>query len=176
MLDPQGRRIFELRAGSQFIIVVEAVRGASGSDVGKSLIPFGMSNRPDLQIQAARPLGNGSLAVCDIGMPPQGGGIPAINPPSFAPASEMISNALNDFACRFEAHSRNEPCTINGPERLPALIVATTDTQFCDAVSQTEVFPPGDTLVTAAVRDLSGQLGPTAQMIVRIASPTPTPP
>lgn len=167
-LDLEGRQIFELRNGSQFIIVVEASNGLSGAVPADSLVPTGTSGRPDLQIQATRPLGNGSSTVCDIGTPPAGGGIPAINPPSFDPLDSSITDALNDFACRFEARDRTAPCTILDARRVSGLIVSDAKVQFCDQVSNTEVFPSGDTVVTAKVRDAGGQLGPAKQMIVRI--------
>ncbi|HYD48090.1 MAG TPA: hypothetical protein VEB21_07080 [Terriglobales bacterium] len=165
--DDQGRRVYDLNNGSQFILVVEAAEGVSGAAVGESLLPLPPDNRPDLQVQSNRPLGNGSMAVCDVGAPPQGGGIPAVDPPSYGPAS-AISDALNDFACRFEVRERAEACTIKTIQRVPMVISPQAEVQYCNQVAATAAFPPGDTVLTAKVRDSSGQLGPAAQIVVRI--------
>jgi hypothetical protein len=174
VFDPQGRRIFETRTG-QFLIVVEGSSGLSGLVPGESLQPVPPTNRTDLQIQNHRPMGNGSLQVCDTGPPATGGGgIPGVNPPSFAQTS-AITAALNDFACRFEAFSSGTPCTQTDATGQAKTIHPQTTRQFCDNVSATEVFGPGEHIMSVRLRDVGGNVGPTAQIIVRVATPTPLP-
>jgi hypothetical protein len=158
------------------VIVIEGMPGTSGRPPGSSLLPLPPDNRPDLQVQVNRALGNGSLAVCDTGPASAGGGgVPAINPPSFAP-TQFITNAINDLACRFDPSvSAAAPCTILDPSREPRLIVPNAAVQFCDFVAATTAFPPGETLISAQLRDVDGNVGPTRQIVVRVATPTPPP-
>jgi len=174
--DVQGRRVYEVKNG-QFIIVVEGAAGASLAAPGKSLQPVAPSNRPDLQIQNTRDMGNGSSQVCDTGPASSGGGgIPGINPASFAPGNPTISDALNDFACRFDPFvSASSPCTIKDPGREPKTIMTDATAQFCDVVTTTAEFPTGESVVTVKLRDVIGNLGPTAEIVVRVATLAPTP-
>ncbi len=171
------------RAG---MIVVEGYpRPGSTSPVGTDLNPIPNSaDRPDLQIEGDMAIGNGSTTVCDQGPPPVGGGVPAIPTPSFADGDQTITDTLQDFACRFAIHATSDgACTMDAhgtksfvtsslvsPSPTPKGIV-----QFCKQADTTETFPPGDTLLTVRLRDQAGQLGPTAQIIVRVVVPTPTP-
>ena len=169
--DEQGRRLFTA-TGGRVLLVVEARPGTSGRPVGTTLLVDPTVQRPHLQIQNNRNMGNGSTAVCDIG--PTGGGIPGINPPDFGPG-QFISNALADFACRFEYHPPASPCTLNsnGIEAMLGPVAPTA--QFCNQVASTEAFPQGDSVVTAQVVDTAGNIGPTAQIVVRVVTPTPAP-
>ncbi len=167
-VDPFGRKIYARPQPRNFTLVVEAGRAPNGADVGTSVFdPFG---RPDLQIQANRPLGNGSRAVCDQ-QAPDLGGVPAIDPPNYDPDSQVISDALNDFACRFRAHARTSegPCTLDalGNERF---LDNRTTVQFCfePPVGLETAFPPGDTVLTVRVRDVHGVLGDPVQIVVRV--------
>ena len=84
------------------------------------------------------------------------------------------SDALNDFACRFDPQaSAATPCTILDASRDPHLINQSATVQFCDFVGKTAVFPPGDSILSVTLRDLAGNTGPTAQIVVRVATPTP---
>ena len=169
--DPQGRRIF-LATGGRFLLVVEAKPGRSGAKVGSALQVDPSAQRPDLQIENTRNMGAGSTAVCDLGS--GGGGIPGINPVDFGP-SQVVSNALADFACRFEFHLPASPCTLDS-NGLNATIGSVAPTaQFCDQVSAAAAFPEGDSLLTVQLADIGGNLGPTAQIIVRRVTPTPLP-
>ena len=114
------------------------------------------------------------------GGPPNGigGGIPAINPPAFD-LSESSIDAVNDFACRFRdgagnpiARTRAEACVlfVNGDY---GFVGTETTTQFCGAVDGVMVFPAGDTLLTARLRDVNGNVGPHAQLIVRVEATQP---
>jgi hypothetical protein len=158
----------------EFMLVVEAAPGLNGVLVANTLGPAPPDGRPDLQIQNTVDIGNGSFAVCDKGPPSQGGGgVPGVPTPRFDPDDEFITDTLLDFACRFTAFTPAAPCTIMGGGKDPKLIDPNATAQFCNILSPTTAFPPGDSLVTVAVRDISKQLGPTAQIIVRVETPTP---
>jgi hypothetical protein len=167
---PEGVPIYERPFGFGFSIVVEAARGVSNKPVADSA--FNEYGRPDLQIQVTRPLGNGSTIVCDA-LPPDAGGVPAINPPSFGD-SQIITDRLNDLACRFvdgkgnpEGRQCSEGC-VKFESGDQGCVDRKTSIQFCTLVSRTIEFPPGDTLVTVRVLDALGNPGPPAQIVMRI--------
>jgi hypothetical protein len=173
-----------VNAGAQFVIVVEAAPGLSGVAPGKSLTPVPPTNRSDLQIQSDHDMGdNPSTTVCDKGPASQGGGgIPKVFPISFAENDPQITDALNDFACRFSVFNfgfggnATGPCTKIDATQDPALVTRNapiSTVQYCDQVATTAEFPPGDSIVTAKVRDENGNLGPTKQIVVRVATPKP---
>jgi len=173
MLDGQGRRIYSATSG-QFIIVVEGRPGASGQEVGRGTDELGIDGRPDIQVQSTRNIGNGSQRVCDLGPASQGGGgVPGIAPPSFDPSDPMITDALADFGCRFQQLAPSMPCTLTDASGEAKLINAAASTQFCSFGAATTLFPPGDTILSARLRDRAGFVGPTAQIVVRVATPTP---
>lgn len=147
--------------------MLEATRGSSNKPPGTTLIPADPTQRPSLQILSANNLGNGSVAVCDTGAPPQGGGVPGVNPPDFR-AGQSITDALVDMSCRFSWHATSSvACTLN---RLGdfAFLSSKTQMQYCFDVPLTVVFPAGDTLVAGQVLDTSGNIGPRAEIIVRV--------
>jgi hypothetical protein len=170
--DPSsGVPIFDRPFGFGFSILIEARPGSSGRPVARS--SFNEFGRPDLQIQATRSLGNGSPAVCDV-LPPDPGGVPGINPPSFGD-SQVVSDRLNDLGCRFVDGAGN-PTGRNCSEGCVRFesgefgcVETTATTQFCGLVARTIEFPLGETLITVRVRDTQGNLGRPAQLIVRIA-------
>jgi hypothetical protein len=173
--DSEGRQIFETKSG-QFILVVEGRPGISGSRVGGVILPSGPGALPSIQIQNTLPLGNGSDTVCDTGPPSSGGGgVPAIDPPSFDTEVPMIEDAVVDFGCRFQVFSPSSACTIVDSTRDPETVSPLATTQFCDIVAATAIFPPGDNLLSARLADVEGRTGPTQQIVVRVATPTPTP-
>ncbi|MBI3784650.1 MAG: hypothetical protein HY270_14755 [Deltaproteobacteria bacterium] len=174
--DGLGRRIFTTASG-QFVLVVEGVAGASARAPGTSLQPSSSDNRPDLWIESTRPLGNGSTQVCDTGPPSAGGGgVPAVSPPSFSSGIQSVTDALNDFACRFDPSvGAAAPCTVLDSTREPRLINSSASVQFCDFVATTATFPLGDSVVSVALRDVAGNIGPTAQVVVHVVTPTPKP-
>jgi len=174
-MDPQGIPIYSPLYGAGFIIVVEAKPGRSGASPGtKSLNsdPSDPTARPDIQIEANRNLGNGSAAVCDIGpLPNPLGGIPGFDPPSFDPTSQMVADALNDFGCRFAAHTASDPCTLSDSGN-PKLVAPDTAVQFCSAsvVGHESEFQQGDTLLTVQWRDNAAvpNLSLPSRIIVRV--------
>ena len=172
-VDGDGRQVFD-SPGGQFIIVVEGRIGASGQSVGVALEAVPPDGRPDLQIQATVPQGNGSRQVCDVGSPPFGGGVPGIVPPRFD-SEPLVTDALRDLACRFEVFPRGSPCTIVDPSGQSGFIGSNSTVQFCDIIAATALFPPGEALITARLRDVGGETGPERQIIVRVATPTATP-
>ena len=42
--------------------------------------------------------------------------------------------------------------------------------QFCGFIPQILTFPPGDTVVTVRLRDVAGNVGAPAQLVIRIGS------
>jgi hypothetical protein len=194
-----GAPIFVSSTGFGFSLVVEGKAGPSGSLVGLSAYaPVVCSDTepgaapvagaaaqgpepvlPDLQVQVTRPLGNGSTAVCDAsGSNP--GGVPAIDPPSFLETPETIG-ALNDLGCRF-VNGDGLPCS--RPARYGCVLFTTGElgyarsdstAQFCGFMNTTLQFPPGDTLVTARLRDRAGNVGAPARLVVRVGSVFDTP-
>jgi len=173
--DPEGRPVYTRPVGSGFVIVVEAREGANGAAIGRASFefdPFDPGARPDLQIQANRDLGDGSAEVCDNGAD-RFGGVPGIDPPSFAETPE-IAAALNDFGCRFIDGSGqtlgrlpDEAC-VKFPDGEFRFVDPLSTVEFCATISRPLAFPPGDTIVTARVRDASGVAGPARQIVVRV--------
>jgi hypothetical protein len=171
--DAQGNPVYTLGPGVQagFFIVVEAEAGTSG--LLPSVQPTNnLVGLPNLQIEANRDLGNGSAAVCDNGPLPDNplGGVPGINPPRF---DASVSDALNDFACRFDvgATSSNAACTIPNPDSGAfGFVNANSAIQFCtqQAVPFKMAFQSGDTLLTVRLQDTSGNVGVPRQVVVRV--------
>jgi len=177
-LDDMGRRIFSVNSGSQFVLVIEALPGLSLANPAKSLTPVPPSNRSDLQIESNRSLGdNPTTAVCDKGPASQGGGgIPGIDPPSFDENSQVITDTLNDFACRFQVFTASAPCTKVDATQDAMLLTPgapISTIQYCDLVSTVAAFPPGDSIVTVRARDENGNTGPSKQIVIRVPAPAP---
>src|SRR5574337_60878 len=162
--DAQGRPIFQKQAGSGFIVYVEGRSlGTTSFPVGTSRFTYSADDptgQPDVQIESSNALGNGSADVCDSSGPTPGG-IPAIDPPDFRPIS-AVSNALNDFACRFRVFTQPDfACTQDSSANL-AFANASSTTQFCVLINDAIVFPAGDTILTARLKDNAGHAGPSA--------------
>lgn len=165
-----GTPVYFRSAGLAFQMVVEAAPGPFRVPVGTSVfnsVPSDPTQRPDLQIQVSRPLGDGSRTVCDEG------GVPAVMPPSFA-FTQTISNTVNDLACRFNvATRRGAACTQDAFGQI-GFVDPTTRAQFCFLLSAAVALPTGDTLVSVQVRDQSGVVSPLRRMIVQVqAGPVP---
>jgi hypothetical protein len=119
----------------------------------------------------SRPLGDGSLAVCD-NILPFTGGVPASA--SFN-QTQTISNAINDLGCRFvdgagnpSGRSPSEACT-RFPDGEYRVVGAGTTVQFCTTVVDFFMFPPGDTLVSVRLRDTAGDSSSPLKLVVRVA-------
>lgn len=159
---------------SGFSIVIEAAPGSTGAPIGTSSYDVTLVGLPDLQIQVDRPLGNGSVTVCDdpMTMP---GGVPALAPPSFDDSTTTVST-VNDFACRFvdgqgDAEARTSPqdsCVAFASGDF-AFVDPESTTQFCGAINVPLAFPIGDTVVRARVRDMAGNVSDVERIIIRVA-------
>lgn len=175
-VDKDGTATYATAAGSGFIIVVEAKPGKSNAEVARRVfayVPTDPHTRPDLEIESNRDLGNGSPAVCDK-QRPNIGGIPGIRPTSFA-ETQKVSDAINDFACRFETFIESESsCTMNANGDY-SFVNKDTKMQFCMLVAHSYSFADGDTVLSVRVRDVDGHPGPVAHMRIRhIAAPPKT--
>lgn len=163
---------FQRVGGSGFQLVVEALPGTDGLQVGTVVFdsrPDDPQARPDLQIEASRPLGDGNPGVCTEG------GIPGFDPPDFGPTRE-VADALNDFSCGFEvATTARRACTTDGFGSPVFVSQASGVVQFCLLVNAVKAFPPGETALSVLVRDVGGNLGPEMRIAVRIGNqPFPT--
>lgn len=102
------------------------------------------------------------------------GGIPFINPPNFA-STPAIINALQSFAIWFQYYSPGAACTLKFGGDCCGYVSPIATAQFCDEMSAPQAFPPGDSLLTVQLEDTGGNVGPTAQIIVRVSTWTPAP-
>jgi len=185
-ISPEGVPIYTRLAGttggaSGFRLVVEGKPGTSGAALALSTFNMEMGQLPDLQIQVNRPLGNGSAAVCDSVQPTPGpgttppGGVPAIDPPNFT-ASLSLANTINDLACRFRdglgdtsgIGNEIDGCVKMEPTEDYGFVSPESTSQFCGFVSAILQFPRGDTLVSVRLRDVAGNVGAPAQMVIRV--------
>ncbi len=182
-LDTVGRPVFERPVGNGFVIVVEAKPGTDGARVGTSSFaydPLDPSVRPDLQVEVSRDLGNGSSAVCDNSSG-DFGGVPGITPTRFDEL-QPISDALNDLGCRFvdgtgepQGRIEAESCILF-PDGEYHFVDPSDTVQFCATITRPMSFPEGDTVVTAQVRDTSGEVGPQRQLVIRVVGAPPVTP
>lgn len=172
--------IYERSFASGFSIVLEARPGGTLADIDANTLnsnPTDPRVLPGLQIEVSRALGDGSTAVCDD-TPPTTGGVPAVNPADFSP-TQSVANAINDLACRFKdgfgSHSgiikSSEACTTFTDGGFH-FVMGNSTTQFCGQMNEPVSFPPGDTVVTARVRDVAGHISLPSRIVVRI---TPRP-
>ncbi len=180
---PGGIPVYVRPSGAGFYLVIEGAPGPSGAPVGLSTFREDLASLPDLQIVASRALGDGSTAVCDV--TPPGGGVPAVDPADFSSTPAIIA-AINDFACRFRDGQGNpsgvgpaDACTLF-PSGDFGFVNPGSTVQYCAQVSRFIAFPEGDTVLTARLRDILGNVGAEAQIVVRVQPPptglpTPTP-
>lgn len=173
-----GIPIFERFFGSGFSVVVEGRRGGTNADLGPNTYnwsPVDPTVLPDLQVVVSRALGDGSASVCDD-IAPQLGGVPAVEPPEFG-TTQAVANAINDFSCRFKdglgsrrGRDAIDACTLSG-DGIFRFVNATTTLQYCGLINEPLSFPFGDTVVTAVIRDLGGNVSVPRQIVVRISVP-----
>jgi hypothetical protein len=175
-VDEEGRDVYERNQGHGFLLVAEGRPGTNRRRVGTITFnndPDDPTVRPDFQILSDRPLGNGSALVCDEGPPPAPlGGVPAQPAQDFGP-SQATANALSDLGCRFDSReSSGDTCTL-GPLGVPAFVISGSNgstVQFCTspAVNLELEFPPGDTVLTVQMRDITGVIGNRRSIVVRV--------
>jgi hypothetical protein len=165
----QSPPAFSRQTAAGFIIFVEGRPGPSRLLVGTNVSNSkegDPTQQPDLQIESSNNLGNPTQVVCDNSFPALGG-VPAVNPPDFS-AVQPVSDALNDFGCRFKVFAASDfACTQDASGNLMFRNPSST-VQFCTLVNEALTFPSGETVVTVRLRDTAGNLGPPAQIIVRI--------
>jgi hypothetical protein len=159
----------------QFRIVVEARPGISGLAVATPIAHCGSAyGIPNVQIESSRNMGNASNPVCSSsGAFHINGGIPGIDPPDFTPTTDII-NTLQSFEFWFSYYSPGGACTFAQGGGTYAYVSNGT-AQLCDQMNSAQAFPPGDSLLTVQLKDTGGNVGPTAQIIVRVATWTPLP-
>lgn len=173
-MDAFGRPVFRRPLQSNFLLVVEAKPGPNAQAVGQNLpTEDDGATLPDLLIQSNKPLGNGSLTVCDKGPPPDLGGVPGFDPPNFNLDSAPVRQGMIDFACRFQVHLRSDDaCTINslGNFRFATAQPTSQTIQFCfePAVGTEVAFPHGATILTVRARDKQGGVGDPVQIVVDV--------
>jgi hypothetical protein len=175
-----GTPIFERPVPYGFFLVIEARLGPGGRPIGLSTfdrVAGDPTVLPNLQAVVSRSLGNGSSAVCDVGPPPDIGGVPAVEPPRFG-GTQASADAINDLGCRFDARTISNdggtgdgkrPCTHNA-NGDGAFVNPQSRVQFCSAlgIGAEVAFPRGDTRVSARITDENDQPGPTASIIIRV--------
>jgi hypothetical protein len=176
--DPIPIPIYERPLGSGFTIVIEGRPGGDGTTVGNSAFRYDPGDpnvRPDLQIVVNRDLGNPTAEVCDNQFPSNFGGVPGVAATNF-PVTQMVSNAMNDLACRF-VDGQGDPVgrpgassCVEHPDGEFRLVNGASRVQFCWTVPAGVSFPLGDTLVTFRLQDIAGRAGPAAQFILRSLS------
>lgn len=169
----KGIPVYQSGAGSGFILVIEAKPGESGFEPGRRIFAYVENDptvRPDLEIESNRDLGDGNPAVCDRRRPNLGG-IPGINPPSFD-EKQRISDAINDFGCRFETFVQSDSSCTMSKNGDYSFVSKDTTLQFCMIVARSWGFPEGKTLLSVRVRDSEGNPGPVKHLwIERLPSP-----
>ncbi len=174
-VDEVGRPIFEQPFGQGFSIVIEVRPGLSGR-IGTSAFSE-VGALPGLQVILSRSIGDGSVAVCDVGSPREAsGGVPAKVPFSFDDTQDL-RDAVNDLGCRFDngngepmARGRGFNCTRSDtPGRTDAVSSVGSDIrQFCLPVARGWSFPTGDTVVAARGQDDGGNAGAADEIVVRV--------
>jgi hypothetical protein len=172
----EGFPIYSRPLPQGFFIIVEGQPGPFGRPVGTNTFnwsPFDPNLLPDLQILTRRLLGNGSSVVCDDGDPPPPGGVPAIDPPQFG-GSQASADAINDFACRFNARVVGSDACTKDLLGVSTFVNPLSSIQFCPRVGiGAEVaFPAGDTKLTVRLRDVQGRPSDApASIIIRVEQP-----
>jgi len=165
-----GVPVYFRNAGFGFKLIIEAAAGLSELPPGVTtfdIVPGDPTHRPDVQVEVSRALGDGSLAVCE-------GGVPAVNPFNFDP-TQAIADALNDIGCNFSSATASRVACTEDSFGDPTFVNPATQVQFCLSVERALSFPDGDTIVGVRLRDTAGTLGPLQKLIVRIGS-GPAPP
>ena len=117
---------------------------------------------------------DGSTAVCDA-EPPLIGGVPATVPFGFADA-DANADIINDLGCRADdgaglpvaRPSSQLACTRTDASFGYGFVDATTTVQLCLLIAKPWAFAEGDTIVAARGRDVSGRVGPSHEMVVRV--------
>ena len=167
--DANGLSVFTRQNGSGFRLIVEGRPGPSGKPLGNSTFTDDLSCFADLQVEVSHPLGSGSTAVCD-------NGVPATAPPNFD-ATQLNVDAVNDFTCHFRDGQGNQrgvstqdACVKEVPSGEYRFVSTDSTLEFCGFVDRRLAFPAGDTVVTARLRDTDGNRGAPLQIVIHVGS------
>lgn len=173
-VDAEGRPIFTRITGQGLTIYVEASRGSAPLEPS-TYDPDGLSTGVEMLV--SRPLGDGSLAVCDFD-PPIIGGIPAVTPLAFSD-DPMVTDAIADLGCRFNdgtgtpaGRTDLNACTRDAGATY-SFVSDDADLQYCLPIARAWAFPPGDTIVAVRVRDRAGRLSAPVEMVIRVEGQLP---
>ena len=174
LFDDAGRPVFLRATGQGMTLFVEGARGA------RQISPLAYDpggNPPGLELIVSRPLGDGSLAVCDYD-PPIIGGVPAVTPLEFSD-DPMVTGAVADLGCRVNdgtglpaGRSANVACTRDLSAEF-SFVDPLSDIQFCLPIAKAWAFPPGDTIVATRVRDIAGRVSAPLEIVIRVAGEVP---
>jgi len=171
--DEAGRPVYFRSQGQGLMLFIEARRGSRPLEPS-AYDPLGA---PGIEILVSRPLGDGSPAVCDYD-PPVIGGVPGIDPPAFADHPE-VRDAIADLGCRFNdgtgvprGRTDNAACTRDAGA-LYGFVDPSSDLQYCLPIAKAWAFPPGDTIVAARVRDVSGAVSAVREIVIHVAGDVP---
>ncbi|MFN8640708.1 MAG: hypothetical protein U0802_03250 [Candidatus Binatia bacterium] len=173
-VDTSGRPIYVRAQGQGMTLFVEARGGSARLDPSA----YDASGAPPgVEILAARPLGDGSPAVCDYD-PPLIGGVPGVDPPVFDD-SQTVRDAVADLGCRFNdgtgvplGRPAGLACTRNAGAEYE-FVASASEQQFCLPIAKAWSFPVGDTIVAARVRDLRGQVSAVREIVIHVAGDVP---
>jgi hypothetical protein len=166
-----GVPLYDWPTQAGFIVVVEGRPGTSNRQINLTCGIMGLpecSGRAPVQIIADRALGNGSSAVCDT-TPPNIGGVPAVPDLVFG-SDQSTTNAINDFACRFDTHPQTTvACTFDELGNF-SYVDSRTTAQFCSvpALGQELALKPGITRFKAQLADVSGNIGSMSEIAIRV--------
>ena len=161
--------------GQGMTLVLEAERGTRPLDP----LAFDPTGGPlGVEFLVSRPLGDGSVAICDI-QPPDIGGVPGTDPPLFSDAPAVLA-AISDLGCRVNdgtgaprGRVEADACTRVEPTSEYGFVEPASDLQFCLPIAQPWSFPMGDTIVAARVRDVAGLASAVREIVVRVQSAAP---
>lgn len=174
LVDAVGRPIFPRVQGQGLTLIIEAQQGSRPIPLD-AFDPLG--GQPGLQLLVSRPLGDGSVAVCDYD-PPLIGGVPGFDPPIFSD-NQVVLDAINDLGCRVNdgtgqplGRLSTSACTRVDPTFEYVFVDEQSDVQYCLPIARAFNFPPGDTIVAARVRDDRGTLSAVKEIVVRVQSET----
>jgi hypothetical protein len=106
------------------------------------------------------------------------GGVPGVTPVTFDPTTNPnIINIVNDLACRFIDGSgapigrpSTYACVKHEPFEEYGYANPQSTMEFCSAtITSAEEFPPAtDTTLTVRLRDVDGNVGAPAQIIIHV--------
>jgi hypothetical protein len=171
--DDAGRPVYIRGQGQAMTVVLEARRGIR--PLATSAYGGGVRG---VEFLVSRPLGDGSPAVCDV-TAPLIGGVPGIDPLAFSDDPD-VQRAIDDFGCRVNdgtgapvARSAESACTRTETSAEYSFVDEGSELQYCTPIARAWSFPVGDTIVAARVRDVTGVVSQTREIVVRVEREMP---